>query len=194
MCKKSIFVLLLIAVLASPLLAQPTWTLDLGAATGGNTNDVQFTYGTGLELLRRGRLTVGAEFVYVRDFFEFEPDTPIDDARIYTDVLGGFGTAHLWLRARGNHAVEPYFVAGPGWLRARAFGRTSDQFAISVGAGLALLGSSRVGLRVDARHFAALSGEGTAAPQDSYSFWRTGITVTVALGKRRSDDASTDRR
>jgi hypothetical protein len=133
MWKRSSFALLFTAAFASPLLAQPTWTLDLGAAAGGSTNDVQLTYGTGLELLRRGRLTVGAEFAYVRDFFEFEPDTPLDDAYIYTDVFGGFGTVHLWLRAPGQHAVEPYLVAGPGWLRARASGRTSDQLAINAG-------------------------------------------------------------
>jgi hypothetical protein len=51
-----------------------------------------------------------------------------------------------------------------------------------------------VGLRVEARHFAALTGEGAAAPEESYSFWRTGITVTVALGKRRSGDSLTDGR
>ena len=172
---------LFVVLFVGSAVAQPVWTVHLGAAAGGDTNDVQLTYGTGFEMWRHARLKVGAEVLYVRDFFEFNPDTPLDDARIYTDVFGGFATAYLALRAPGRHAAEPYLVAGPGWLRARASGIASDHFAVNAGAGVAFFGNSRVGLRLESRHFAALSGSGEAPPHERFAFWRHGVALTVLL-------------
>jgi hypothetical protein len=76
------------------------------------------------------------------------------------------------------------FSAGPGWLRSRALGRSADHFGINVGGGLGLWTGRRIGLRPETRYVAALTGEGEDPPEQRLSFWRTGVSVTVALGER----------
>ena len=164
--------------------AQPVFTLDLAAASGGDTNDVQLAYGGGIEAWSKGRLAAGGEFLYVRDFFEFEPDMPLDDARVYTDVLGAFATGRVSLTADGGDAVRPYLLVGPGWLRSRALGRATDHFAINVGAGISFWNEHRVGLRLETRYVAALTGHGEEPPEQRLSFWRTGVSFTIALHDR----------
>jgi hypothetical protein len=164
--------------------AQPVLALDLAAVGGGDTNDVQLAYGGGVEFWRRGRLATGADFVYVRDFFEFEPDGPLDDARIYTDVLGAFANGRLSLTTDARPPVRPYLLVGPGWLRSRAMGRATDHFGINVGAGIGLWNAHRVGVRLETRYVAALTGHGDEPPEQRLSFWRTGLSVTVALRDR----------
>ena len=161
---------------------QPVFTLDVAAASGGDTNDVQLAYGGGIEFWSRSRsrLAAGADFLYVRDFFEFEPDAPLDDARVYTDVLGAFAIGRVSLTS-DLRPVRPYLLAGPGWLRSRALGRATDHFAVNLGGGIGLWNEHRVGLRIETRYVAALTGHGEEPPEQRLSFWRTGVSVTVAL-------------
>jgi hypothetical protein len=90
---------MLICGTASEARAQPALTIDLAAASGGETNDVQLAYGGGVEVWRRGPFAAAADFVYVRCV-------------------------------------------------------------------------------------AALTGDGEAPPEQRLSCWRTGVSVTVALGQR----------
>jgi hypothetical protein len=175
-----------LVVFGTPMEAstQPVFTLDLAAASGGDTNDVQLAYGGGVEFWRAGRLAAGADFLYVRDFFEFEPDAPLDDAQIYTDVLGAFAVARFALGGGSGAAVSPYLLAGPGWLRSRALGREADHLGLNVGGGLGLWTDRRVGLRLETRYVTALTGSGDDPPEQRLSFWRTGVSVTFAVGER----------
>jgi hypothetical protein len=161
--------------------AQPRVNLDAAAVTGGDTNDLQLAYGAGVEFGQRGAFTAAADFLYVRDFFEFEPDAPLDDAQIYTDVLGAFGTARVSLVPRSDRAVQVFLLGGPGWLRARALGRASDHLGVQVGGSLGLWMDHRTGLRLEARYVAALTGRGADPPEQRLSFWRTGVSLTINL-------------
>src|SRR5262245_23089857 len=161
----------------------PALTLGFAGVSGGDTNDVQLSYGAGLELLRRGRLSATLEALYVRDFFEFEPDSSLDDAAIYSDVFGLLATARYRL---GRSPKGPYLLAGPGWLRSRASGNTSDQPGFEIGGGFLLPSRSRLQIRIEARYFASLSGEGELPPGKHYSFWRYGVEFGWSLGRPRA--------
>jgi hypothetical protein len=161
----------------------PALTVGFAGVSGGDTNDWQLSYGAGLELLRSGRLSATLEGLYVRDFFEFEPDSSLDDAAVYSDVFGLLATARYRL---GGSPSGPYVLAGPGWLRSRASGRTSDQPGFEIGGGFLLPTRSRLHVRIEARYFGSLSGEGELPPAQRYSFWRYGVELGWSLGRPRA--------
>ena len=164
--------------IASPLpaVAQPAVIGTIGVASGGDTNDVQLTYGLGADLLQRSRLTIGAEVFYVRDFFEFEPDDAFNDALRYSGVTGLVGQARFWLADPAKSSFLPYLGGSLGLLHASTDDdRSSSHVGVGVGAGLRVFERSRTSLLLDVHRYAAIETD-TA---DGFSFWRTVLAARV---------------
>lgn len=173
----SLRALLALMCIASPLpvIAQPAVIGTIGVASGGDTNDVQLTYGLGADVLQRNRLTIGAEVFYVRDFFEFEPDDALNDALRYSGVTGLAGQARFWL-ADPARSFLPYLSGSLGLLRASTDeGRSSAHVGLGLGAGIRLFERSRTSLLLDVHRYAAIETD-TA---DGFSFWRTVLAARV---------------
>ena len=81
------FGLAALVLLGAEAHAQPRVNLDAAAVTGGDTNDLQLAYGAGVEFGQRGRFTAAADFLYVREIFEFEPEVPMGDAQGRADPV-----------------------------------------------------------------------------------------------------------
>ena len=157
--------------------AQTALALDAGVASGGQTNDVQLTYGASFEMRFRGRLSALGEIFYVRDFFEPDPDDPLSDAATYSGVTGVGGTARLWLfRQPANRALSPYLTIFAGALRAARMDASSSTHAgLGIGGGLRLVDRPRWSILIEARRFSALEQDAA----DGFHFWRTAAVVGV---------------
>src|SRR5262245_35033902 len=137
--------------------AQTAAAVDVAVVAGGNTNDVQLSYGAGIELFAASRVSSTVEALYVRDFFEFEPDDPLTDAMTYSGVTSAFATVDLWpiRNVPARKGPLPYIMVGAGWLRASTSDRSEHHFGYAIGAGLEVINRDRLGVRLEGRHFAA---------------------------------------
>ena len=142
--------------------AQTAAAVDIGVVAGGNTNDVQLSYGVACELLRNDRVAAGVELLYMRDFFEFEPDDPISDALTYSSVTAVVATGRAYL-LHARPRLAPYAIVGAGWLRASVTEAASDHPGYVIGVGTDLIASRRVAVSFEGRRFATF-GSSPSSP------------------------------
>jgi hypothetical protein len=163
---------LLITFVGAPANAQTYLTPHIGVAFEGPVDGSKLTYGGDLAFTGGGPLGFSVDFGYTKDFFG-EP-APGGNNNL-TTLMG-----NLMFITPGK--ARFYGSAGAGLLKTRVqdaegfLDVSSNDWGMNAGAGVYIVGSSRLGFRGDVRYFRRLTDPEPDGEFDldfgSLSFWR----------------------
>jgi hypothetical protein len=170
---------LLISAAAAPSEAQTYFTPSIGIAFGGVTDDSKLSYSGDLAFVGSGALGASVDFGYTKNFFG---ESSSGSGNNVTTLMG-----NLMLVSSGTPRF--YASGGVGLLKTRVqdvpgfLDVDSNDWGMSVGAGVYIIGDGSVGFRGDIRYFRRLTDPEPDGEFDvdfgALRYWRASAGVAL---------------